>query len=741
MNPFKVKLLKYYHFFQSLPKSSKMSLISTLLLVLTLPGLVAYNQYQKRVSSQAENIPLPVSPPILVDLASPTPTSDPNVITSKVYVRAYLSTQYTDNLVYKAKVVVKNKTTGEILGSGLTDTGGKSPQWTVPANTDIEVYLYKPDDYKTQYCGDYWTFNTGPYGNLHSQNMRLKSTDTVPCITESSTPQPTPTTKPLGSPKEAYYTTPASGEIVCLTSQSICKYSQIITLYNNTGQTLYETTLYTQGSNPKIQFQGFDGNWTNNNSVSSEAHVSGKSIQIPITMTLNQQDILNFSRNGKYTDTLFLVGKTCNQDVTPPDCYVYTGYEFKITAAIKPPPSPTRLITTTQSSLPLTPTLTPSQTTLQATPTNTASSPLGQLLPTNTPVPTFSDSTPANQPTITPSPTSSIQTSLVTPTPTRPLASRPAPTKVPPPPLTESAKSVSLTPTADATVDNLQPNRNRGTATQLHVDRWFIKQTAYLKFDLTQLRGWKIDKAALTLTLPERSKATFYLGKTSADWDENKITYNNRPGEFRNMATIKSPQANNRSLPIDLTKQLNEELGKTVTIMITTDSTDGLSFYSRESRINPPTLSLQLKPAPTADLEIFQEIPILTPDATDPGNYYFVRIRTWVVNSGNVPLNNLRFGYLTTHGWYSMQDPAVINYSVEDSLTPNPGYNGLENSVLNNPADTLAVGSIGTAIIDLRVKRLDRDVTIQSLSSVQANYEGKGLFKQVQSPVTIPASP
>ena len=89
-----------------------------------------------------------------------------------------------DTTVYQAKVVVRDSATDQILGQGLTDANGKSPQWQIAANTAIDVYAYPPTSYLTEYCGSVWSVNTGPYGTAQNQNLRLniKSGYTGLCV-------------------------------------------------------------------------------------------------------------------------------------------------------------------------------------------------------------------------------------------------------------------------------------------------------------------------------------------------------------------------------------------------------------------------------------------------------------------------------------------------------------------------------------------------------------------------------
>ena len=87
-----------------------------------------------------------------------------------------------DTTVYQAKVVVRESNTNKVLGEGLTDRDGKSPEWKVNANTDVDIYAYPPVSSNLSSCGSVQTFNTGVYGNLHHKQLRIQPSNTVPCV-------------------------------------------------------------------------------------------------------------------------------------------------------------------------------------------------------------------------------------------------------------------------------------------------------------------------------------------------------------------------------------------------------------------------------------------------------------------------------------------------------------------------------------------------------------------------------
>jgi hypothetical protein len=121
--------------------------------------------------------PLPTPTP------TPIPTPTPTPVLSRVYIRAYYNTGNSDTTVSNAPVKLINKSSGQTF-TGFTNSGGYSPDWYIPANTNVEVYLYKPRTWVGTYCGSMWSVNTGPYGTTQTQHLRIWDNGQVPCIVE-----------------------------------------------------------------------------------------------------------------------------------------------------------------------------------------------------------------------------------------------------------------------------------------------------------------------------------------------------------------------------------------------------------------------------------------------------------------------------------------------------------------------------------------------------------------------------
>ncbi len=199
-------------------------------------------------------------------------------------------------------------------------------------------------------------------------------------------------------------------------------------------------------------------------------------------------------------------------------------------------------------------------------------------IPTKTPTVTPTDSpTPSSQPTDTPTPTPSSQPTY-TPTPT--------PTTMP------GNKVVTLMPTADAFVRSNQINKNFGT--NQTVDSLGNPITiGFFKFNLKSLAGKTIIKATLNLNVSDVSVSSQALQRANdKNWGETTITYATRPAS---VATIRTfiPSVGSLSLPV--TSPVSAKSGSTVTFMISSSGSDKASFYSRESGVKSPTLTVEYK--------------------------------------------------------------------------------------------------------------------------------------------------
>ncbi len=203
--------------------------------------------------------------------------------------------------------------------------------------------------------------------------------------------------------------------------------------------------------------------------------------------------------------------------------------------------------------------------------------------PTNTPLPTptpTSTPTPINTPTSTPLPTPT-RTNTPTPTPTSSATTTPV-----------LGQSIDLLPLADTFVREDHPTRNYGSSTHLESDG-DTRAISYLKFDLRSLAGKSLKSAQLSLIVTNSSNKSHYIYLLpNTTWEESAITYATRIEPASSPIASIPPSQNGKKITIDLTSALNTQLGKIITLAITSSSSDGMDFSSKEASSGKPILSI-----------------------------------------------------------------------------------------------------------------------------------------------------
>jgi hypothetical protein len=199
----------------------------------------------------------------------------------------------------------------------------------------------------------------------------------------------------------------------------------------------------------------------------------------------------------------------------------------------------------------------------------------------------FGDNCPAvNNPTPT-----SILTPTASPTPgsrnpsatLTPITSHaPTPTSV-----STGFTTVTLTPTADASLESDSSNANFGKNTTLWVDGSPVRVT-YIRFNLATLAGKSVKSAKLQLIVNNYTKGTQTLKLVdNTSWGESTITYKNRPPiSGKVLGTLNGGNVGNTK-SIDLTSIIAQKAGGAITIAITQTATDGIGYYSRETSHKP----------------------------------------------------------------------------------------------------------------------------------------------------------
>lgn len=203
--------------------------------------------------------------------------------------------------------------------------------------------------------------------------------------------------------------------------------------------------------------------------------------------------------------------------------------------------------------------------------------------PTNTPLPT---------PTLTPTPTllptpTSINVITPTPTPTPLLSASVTPTPI-------LGQTVDLLPVADTFVREDHPTRNYGSSTHLESDG-DTKAISYIKFDLRPFAGKLLKNAQLSLTVTNPSKQSHYIYLlNNAAWEESTLTYATRIEPKNTPIASIPPSDKGKKITINFTSVLNNYLGEIITLAITSSSSDGMDFSSKEASSGKPLLSLSI---------------------------------------------------------------------------------------------------------------------------------------------------
>lgn len=152
-----------------------------------------------------------------------------------------------------------------------------------------------------------------------------------------------------------------------------------------------------------------------------------------------------------------------------------------------------------------------------------------------------------------------------------------APTQRPNPPHVRAFK-----PVADAYVTAAEPRANFGSARMLRIDG-VPMTTTYVRFDLDRLRR-EPESVTLLLHSNRSTRTPFEVRRVNEnDWRERRITFANAPDLSLRYASSKPVRAG-RWAAVDVTAFARDD---EVSLAITTRSSRGVSFGSRESRYGP----------------------------------------------------------------------------------------------------------------------------------------------------------
>jgi hypothetical protein len=199
-------------------------------------------------------------------------------------------------------------------------------------------------------------------------------------------------------------------------------------------------------------------------------------------------------------------------------------------------------------------------------------------------------STPTSTPTVLSAPTN-------TPTAT-PTATTVLPTNTPAPTATLAPGTLLFTAAADARVSEASPTSNFGTATTLQADGGAgTTQTSFIRFNVSGVSPSTIQSAKLRVyctTNGTTNGPASYLA--DSNWTESGtggVTWSTQPALLSSASDNKAAFSSATWVEYDVTALVSGD--GTYTFALVADSTDGVTFSSREGP-NAPQLLVTLAP-------------------------------------------------------------------------------------------------------------------------------------------------
>jgi hypothetical protein len=164
---------------------------------------------------------------------------------------------------------------------------------------------------------------------------------------------------------------------------------------------------------------------------------------------------------------------------------------------------------------------------------------------------------------------------------------------------THSLGQTILNPSADAYVNQSSSSTNYGSATTLTVFKSISstsEKNIYLKFDVTNINLSVQNKVILRLFVPNSISTSSDIGFdahqiSNSTWNENSITFSNKPNFVRRIATSWLWNGSNY-IDFDITNFTKQLVGSMLTIGISDNRASNFTqvFYSKESAFKPQLL-------------------------------------------------------------------------------------------------------------------------------------------------------
>lgn len=190
----------------------------------------------------------------------------------------------------------------------------------------------------------------------------------------------------------------------------------------------------------------------------------------------------------------------------------------------------------------------------------------------------------------------------------------PTPTEAPPTP--DPSQPLALEPVADAMVAQAAPDANYGKSTVLHGDT-SPNETSYLRFNVQGL-SQPVSSAKLRLYVGAGGgsvNAPAVATSPDIGWSEMSITWNNKPAVGATLADL-GAVPNGAWVEYDVTSAITGN--GLVSFALVTQSTDGVSFNSRENPANHPQLVINQTGTSTPVVTVTPTTPPTVPPTVTP---------------------------------------------------------------------------------------------------------------------------
>ncbi len=165
-----------------------------------------------------------------------------------------------------------------------------------------------------------------------------------------------------------------------------------------------------------------------------------------------------------------------------------------------------------------------------------------------------------------------------------------------------AAATTTFTPVADTYVNSNSTGTNYGTSGQLGVDNSPVKRI-FLKFNVSGITG-TVSSVRLRMHVDNvlgagSSNGGAFRSMTNTGWSETGVTWNNQPAIDGTLLGTLGSVSQNTWYEVDVTSYVTGD--GTYSIGVTTSSTDGTDYDSRETGTTAPQLLVVTTEPPSGD--------------------------------------------------------------------------------------------------------------------------------------------